>query len=46
MLFGLMHLYRPFRIENLREVLEGFHKALLPSRILYASFKYGTSKTD
>jgi len=29
--------------ENLREVLEGFHKALLPSGILYASFKYGTS---
>lgn len=29
--------------ENLREVIEGFHKALLPSGILYASFKYGTS---
>jgi len=29
--------------ENLRKVIEGFHKALLPSGILYASFKYGTS---
>jgi SAM-dependent methyltransferase len=29
--------------ENLREVLEGFYRALLPSGILYASFKYGTS---
>lgn len=29
--------------ENLREVIESFHKALLPSGILYASFKYGTS---
>ncbi|MCI0382409.1 MAG: class I SAM-dependent methyltransferase [Chlamydiae bacterium] len=29
--------------ENLREVIEGFHKALLLSGILYASFKYGTS---
>jgi SAM-dependent methyltransferase len=29
--------------ENLRKVLEGFHKALFPSGILYASFKYGTS---
>lgn len=29
--------------ENLREVMEGFHKALLPSGVLYASFKYGTS---
>lgn len=29
--------------ENLREVIEGFHKALLPSGILYACFKYGTS---
>jgi SAM-dependent methyltransferase len=29
--------------ENLRGVIEGFHKALLPSGILYASFKYGTS---
>lgn len=28
---------------NLREVIEGFHKALLPSGILFASFKYGTS---
>ncbi len=29
--------------EELRGVLEGFHKALLPSGVLYASFKYGTS---
>jgi SAM-dependent methyltransferase len=29
--------------ENLREVIQGFHKSLLPSGILYASFKYGTS---
>lgn len=29
--------------ENLREVIQSFHKALLPSGILYASFKYGTS---
>lgn len=29
--------------ENLREVMEGFHRALLPTGILYASFKYGTS---
>lgn len=29
--------------ENLRGVIEGFHKALLPSGILYASFKYGAS---
>ena len=29
--------------EDLRGVIEGFHKALLPSGILYASFKYGTS---
>lgn len=29
--------------ENLRGVLQGFYKALLPSGILYASFKYGTS---
>ena len=29
--------------ENLREVFEGFHKALLPSGVLYGSFKYGTS---
>lgn len=29
--------------ENLKEVIKGFHKALLPSGILYASFKYGTS---
>ena len=29
--------------ENLRDVIVGFHKALLPSGILYASFKYGTS---
>ncbi len=29
--------------ENLREVIQRFHKALLPSGILYASFKYGTS---
>jgi SAM-dependent methyltransferase len=29
--------------ENLRGVIEGFHNALLPSGILYASFKYGTS---
>ncbi len=28
--------------ENLRKVIEGFYKALLPSGILYASFKYGT----
>jgi len=29
--------------ENLREVIESFHKALLPSGTLFASFKYGTS---
>lgn len=29
--------------EDLREVIEGFHKALLRTGILYASFKYGTS---
>ena len=29
--------------ENLRKVIEAFHKALIPSGILYASFKYGTS---
>lgn len=29
--------------ENLKEVIKGLHKALLPSGILYASFKYGTS---
>ena len=29
--------------KNLREVIESFHKALLPSGIFYASFKYGTS---
>lgn len=29
--------------ENLREIIQGFHKALLPSGIVYASFKYGTS---
>lgn len=29
--------------ENLREVLESFHKALHLDGILYASFKYGTS---
>ncbi len=29
--------------QNLREVIEGFHKALLPNGVLYASFKYGTS---
>jgi len=29
--------------ENLRQIMIGFHKALLPSGILYASFKYGTS---
>jgi len=29
--------------ENLREVIESFHASLLPSGILYASFKYGTS---
>ncbi len=29
--------------ENLRSVIERFHQALLPSGILYASFKYGTS---
>lgn len=28
--------------ENLRKVIEDFHKTLLPSGILYASFKYGT----
>lgn len=28
--------------ENLREVIQGFHHSLLPSGILYASFKYGT----
>ena len=29
--------------EDLKEVIKGFHKALLPSGILCASFKYGTS---
>ena len=29
--------------ENLRGILQDFHKSLLPSGILYASFKYGTS---
>jgi len=29
--------------EGLREILQRFHKSLLPSGILYASFKYGTS---
>lgn len=29
--------------EKLKEVLQSFHKALLPSGILYASFKYGAS---
>ncbi|MBS0623047.1 MAG: methyltransferase domain-containing protein [Verrucomicrobia bacterium] len=29
--------------EDLSAVIEGFQKALLPSGILYASFKYGTS---
>ena len=29
--------------ENLRRIIQGFHKSLLPSGILYASFKYGTS---
>ncbi len=28
---------------NLRETLQRFHRALLPSGILYGSFKYGTS---
>jgi SAM-dependent methyltransferase len=28
--------------ENLEEIIQKFHKALLPSGILYASFKYGT----
>ena len=32
--------------ENLRGVIEGFYKALLPSGILYASFKYGTSTRE
>lgn len=30
--------------ENLRGVLQSFYRALLPSGILYASFKYGTSE--
>jgi SAM-dependent methyltransferase len=34
-------LHTPY--EGLREVIGNFHKALLPSGILYASFKYGTS---
>lgn len=29
--------------ENLRETIESFHAAILPSGILYASFKHGTS---
>lgn len=29
--------------ENLKEILQRFHQTLLPSGILYASFKYGTS---
>lgn len=36
---SLLHL--PY--ESLRKVFESFHNALLPSGILYASFKYGTS---
>jgi len=32
--------------ENLRGVIEDFHKALLPTGILYASFKYGTSMRE
>jgi SAM-dependent methyltransferase len=28
--------------EKLREIIQAFHKALRPSGILYASFKYGT----
>lgn len=28
--------------ENLRRMIQNFHKALLPSGILFASFKYGT----
>lgn len=28
--------------ENLSDVFQGFHNALIPSGILYASFKYGT----
>jgi SAM-dependent methyltransferase len=29
--------------QDLRGVIDGFHKALVPNGILYASFKYGTS---
>lgn len=36
---SLLHV--PF--ENLREIFERFHRALLPSGIFYASFKYGDS---
>lgn len=36
---SLLHV--PFA--NLREIIQGFHQALLPSGILYASFKYGDS---
>jgi len=36
---SLLHV--PF--EDLREVLERFHRALVPSGVLYASFKYGAS---
>jgi len=32
--------------ENLREVIESCHKALLPTGILYSSFKYGTSMRE
>lgn len=32
--------------EDLRGVIEGFHKALRSSGILYASFKYGTSMRE
>lgn len=32
--------------EDLRGVMERFHKALLPSGILFASFKYGTSRRE
>lgn len=39
---SLLHV--PYK--NLREILQGFHNSLLPSGIVYASFKYGTSMRE
>lgn len=39
-------LYQKFLLHVPKQgVIEGFHKSLLPSGILYTSFKYGTSMT-